>query len=117
MRCLWLLAGMACVAWSATDTWRDVLTRVRENIAHQGAKSTNYTCVETVDRTSFRSSLDLMPGCAYESKLPNRVKNVHDRLRLDVAVSEGKEIFSWHGQNKFSGSSTIEDVVQRGAVS
>jgi hypothetical protein len=73
--------------------------------------------VETVDRTSFHSSLDLMPGCAYESKMPVRVMTMRDRLRLDIAVSEGKEIFAWHGQDKFSGSSTIEDVVRRGAVS
>jgi hypothetical protein len=117
MRRFWLFFGIAAVAWSATDNWREVLSRLRENIANQIAKSTNYTCVETVDRTSFRSSLDLIPGCAYESKTPDRVRNMHDRLRLDVAVSEGKEIFAWHGQDKFSGSSTIDDVVRRGAVS
>ncbi|HTU45667.1 MAG TPA: hypothetical protein VMF91_11430 [Bryobacteraceae bacterium] len=117
MRRFWLAFGFTVVAWSATDDWREVLSRVRENIARQIEKSTNYTCVETVDRTSFRSSLDLLPGCAYEAKTPDRVKNMHDRLRLDVAVSEGKEIFSWYGQNKFSGSSTIDDVVRRGAVS
>ena len=41
---------------------------------------------------------------------------MHDRLRLDVAVSEGAEIYSWHGENKFS-SSTISDVVQTGPIS
>lgn len=117
MRGFWLLIGLTSISWSAKNNWREILNRVRDNVAHQVAKSTNYTCVETVDRTSFRSSLDLLPGCANESKTPVRVRHMHDRLRLDIAVSEGKEIFAWHGQDKFSGSSTIEDVVQGGAVS
>ena len=103
--------------WCATDNWRAVLAYVRDNVAHEVEKSTNYTCVETVDRTVFISSHDLLPGCAYESTMPERTKAVQDRLRLDIAVSEGKEIFAWHGQNSFSGSSTIDDVVQRGTVS
>src|ERR1700761_7343208 len=117
MRFLCLLLGIASVAWCAADNWREVLARVRDNIAHEVEKSTNYTCVETVDRTVFISSHDLLPGCAYESTMPERTKAVQDRLRLDIAVSEGKEIFAWHGQNSFSGSSTIDDVVQRGTVS
>jgi hypothetical protein len=117
MRCFCLLLAIASLAWSATDDWREVLNRVRANVASQVAKSANYTCVETIDRTEFGSSRDLLPGCAYESKLPQRIKIMHDRLRLDVAVSEGREIFSWHGQSKFSGSSRISDVVRRGTVS
>ncbi|MBV9763057.1 MAG: hypothetical protein JO340_21020 [Acidobacteriaceae bacterium] len=37
-------------------------------------------------------------------------------MRLDIAVSEGKEIFAWHGQDRFCGSSSIDEVVQGGTV-
>jgi hypothetical protein len=38
---------------------------------------------------------------------------MRDRLRLDVAVSEGKEIFSWHGENRFV-SGGISSVIDNG---
>jgi hypothetical protein len=117
MRGLWVLLVIAGATCGATDDWRAALDRVRENVARQVGRSANYTCVETVDRTTFRSARDLLRGCAYESKTPERKEVSHDRLRLDVAVSQGKEIFAWHGQERFSGSSGIDDVVQRGAVS
>src|SRR4051794_3403859 len=41
---------------------------------------------------------------------------LRDRLRLDVAVSEGREIFSWHGGKSFS-SKGIGDVVRSGPIS
>ncbi len=41
---------------------------------------------------------------------------MHDRLRLDVAVSEGNEIFSWHGGSKFS-SAGVNGVVKSGPIS
>src|SRR5579875_718164 len=113
----WLFFGMAAAAWSGPEDWREILKHVRENAIHQVEKSANYTCVQVVDRTSFRNSRNLLPGCAYESNTPERVKVTHDRLRLDIAVSGGKEIFAWHGEKQFSGSSTIEDVVHGGATS
>ncbi len=80
------------------------------------AKAANYTCVQTIDRSYFESANDLLQGCAYESKTPARKPLMHDRLRLDIAVSEGQEIYSWHGENKFS-ASTISEVVRSGPIS
>lgn len=117
MRSFWLLIAIGSVAWSATDDWHEVLYRVRETVAQQLLKSTNFTCVEIVDRTTFRSAHDAPPGCAYKPRVAERKKVTHDRLRLDVAVSQGKEIFTWHGQTNFYGSSTIDEVVRSGTVS
>ena len=123
MRCVGLvlvittLAVSVCRLWSAPDNWREILERVRQNVTRQVAKSVNYTCVQTVDRTSFANTRDLLTGCAYESNQPDKREIMHDRLRLDVAVSRGKEIHAWHGEGKFSGSSRIGDVVGRGTVS
>ena len=41
---------------------------------------------------------------------------MHDRLRLDVAVSKGQEIYSWHGENSFS-ASPITRMVRTGPIS
>lgn len=114
---LWLLFLAFSIAWGDPDNWHEVLDRVRENVLKQVKKSTNYTCVQTVDRTSFTNARNLLDGCAYDSQSPEKKRYMHDRLRLDIAVSEGREIFAWHGTGKFSGSSGITDVVRRGTIS
>lgn len=101
---------------AAADDAGQILQQVRETVAAQIKKSANYTCVQTIDRTYFKNSRDLLPGCAYESQTPARKETMHDRLRLDVAVSEGQEIYSWHGENNFS-SSAINSVVKSGPIS
>ncbi len=108
-----LLASIAC---AAEDDPMEILQRVRETVAARIKKSANYTCVQTIDRSYFVSARDLLPGCAYESQTPVRKEMMHDRLRLDVAVSNGQEIYSWHGENRFS-SSAIDSVVKSGPIS
>ena len=41
---------------------------------------------------------------------------MHDRLRLNVAVSRGREIFSWYGEGKFT-SSPVSELVSSGPIS
>ena len=41
---------------------------------------------------------------------------MHDRLRLDLTVSRGAEVFSWHGNTGFT-SPSIQKIVQGGPVS
>lgn len=117
MRCFWLLIGISFAARGADANWQDVLEHVRQTVARQVIKSSNFTCVEIVERTAFRSANESAPGCAYSAVAQtDRKKTAHDRLRLDVAVSQGKEIFTWHGRNKFDGSSTIDDLVHAGTT-
>ncbi|MBV9405768.1 MAG: hypothetical protein JO211_10520, partial [Acidobacteriaceae bacterium] len=106
---------MAAAA-SAADDPMIILQRARDIIAAQIKKSANYTCIQTVDRSYFRSANDLLPGCAYQSQTPSRKEIMHDRLRLDVAVSKGQEIYSWHGENSFS-ASAITRMVRTGPIS
>ena len=47
---------------------------------------------------------------------PQEKPYMQDRLRLDVAVSEGNEIFSWHGGARFS-SSGVNEIVKSGPIS
>jgi hypothetical protein len=91
-----------------------VFNRARANVARQLSAVSNYTCILTVHRNLYfeprRSA-----GCAVADRL-NEKLFMQDRLRLDVAVSEGNEIFSWHGGTKFS-SAGVNEVVKSGPIS
>jgi hypothetical protein len=93
----------------------DLLQHIRDAVAAQLAKAANYTCVQTIDRSYFQAETNL-PGCAI---MPNGMPEkpfLHDRLRLDVAVSQSNEIYSWHGENKFS-TTRVSEVVRKGPIS
>ncbi|MBV9613252.1 MAG: hypothetical protein JO091_12325 [Acidobacteriaceae bacterium] len=93
------------------------MNRVRDNVATLLTKSANYTCVQTIDRAYYSTEDKRAAGCsASETKPEERKEVMHDRLRLDVAVSENHEIYSWHGENRFS-SSEISGIVQSGPIS
>lgn len=92
-----------------------VLEHIRAGVLRQLTTVSNYTCVESVDRTYLWETYPRTPGCDSTQKKPKHLY-MHDRLRLDVAVSDGQEIFSWHGGKSFS-SKGIDDVVQSGPAS
>lgn len=79
---------------------------------------TRYTCVQTVTRQQFQ----LPPtgnSCAAaiatnERNGAERLLRWHDRLRLDVAVGEKSEMFSWAGASQFE-TGDISNMVARGA--
>ncbi len=58
------------------------ITRMREHMSRQP----NYTCVETVERTS---------------QAPGGGSEVEDTLRVEVAVVGDKEMFAWPGSTEF----------------
>ncbi|SRR5579884_1241440 len=87
----------------------EILERVRRNVQAELALSSNYTCVETVERTYYEEK----QACQANTPHGKPKEFMRDRLRLDVAVSQGAEIFSWHGENHFT-SSDISQVVQNG---
>ena len=41
-------------------------------------------------------------SCRQPPAIPSILPLLEDRLELDVAVSEGAEIYSWHGEHRFS---------------
>ncbi len=100
----------------AADNPHQILVRIAQNVAAQLAKSSNYTCVETIDRTYFESKRPALIGCAVAVSARYREKYLHDRLRLDIAVSEGREIYSWHAAKRFA-SSSVGEVVRSGPIS
>jgi len=96
-------------------TAQDVFKQARDNIARQLSAVSNYTCVLTVSRTLYTEPRRYDSGCAAADRLTEK-PYMQDRLRFDVAVSEGTEIFSWHGGAKFS-SSGVNEVVKSGPIS
>ena len=94
---------------------QEALGRIRANVSQQISKVANYTCVESVSRSYFYDEFSRDYGCNNPGKTPKQWY-MRDRLRLDVAVSEGQEIFSWHGGKSFS-SKGIDDIVRSGPIS
>lgn len=67
----------------ALQTLTQIRTRMLFNLQHQP----NYTCVETIERSSRAKATDKL--------------KVVDTLRLEVALVDGREMFGWPGAKKF----------------
>ncbi|MBV9405447.1 MAG: hypothetical protein JO211_08895 [Acidobacteriaceae bacterium] len=116
MRCVCVFLLFALSTCLAADDPNQILEHVRENVAALLKKSANYTCVETIDRSYFGAEENHGAGCGSAQAGTNRRQLMHDRLRLDIVVSENNEIYSWHGENNFS-SGEIFKIVERGPIS
>jgi hypothetical protein len=67
----------------------EALERIRAQMTESLNRQPNYTCLETVERTrQDRAGLDV----------------VHDTVRLEVALSNGKEMFAWPDSLAFDDS-------------
>ena len=116
------LATYACIAAAAAcaaDSGAQLLfNTIRKNVADNVRKFPRYVCVQTVIRSQF----ELPPAgssCANaiknnERNGSDRILRWHDRLRLDVAVGEQSEMFSWAGASKFE-SGDLTSLIARGA--
>lgn len=63
-----------------------LLAGIREKMAATLAALPNYTCVQTTERAHRHG--------------PRRSFETQDRIRLEVALVEGKEFFGWPGSNR-----------------
>lgn len=79
----------------------DTLTKIRVRMIYNLQHQPNYTCVETIERSS-------------RPKSSNRMKLV-DTVRLEVALVEGRELFAWPGAKKFE-ESDLSHMVTTGAI-
>ena len=115
--CAYAATGVS-VLWAADSAAQVLFFKVRSNVVYNIKNFPRYTCVQTVVRSQFQ----LPPagsGCA--TAIANTERNSaagilrwHDRLRLDVAVGEKSEMFSWAGASKFE-TGDISEMVSRGA--
>jgi hypothetical protein len=87
----------------------EILQHVKLNVTAQLAIASNYTCVQTVERKYYQVRNACMPNASHGKPR----EYMRDQLRLDVAVSEGSEIYSLHGESRFT-SNNIDDVIPEG---
>lgn len=80
-----------------------------------------YLCTQTIDRTEYVPQPAQVPrSCAErmgQDSAPLLLRlSTSDRLRLDVAVAAGSEIYSWVGEDHFE-NRALADLVKQGAIS
>ncbi len=116
------VATYACIAvaaaWAADSGAQILFNAVRKNVADNIRNFPRYVCVQTVVRSQFELP---RTGGSCASAIKNNDRNAnsrilrwHDRLRLDVAVGQQSEMFSWAGASKFE-SGEITSLIARGA--
>jgi hypothetical protein len=100
-----VILGLAGLCLAAADTSPDlVLARLRQRVAADLPRMTNFTCVETVTRRSFK------PDANHALQSWSS-----DRLRLDVAMTAVREIYSWAGARQFE-DRDLTDIIGGGPI-
>ena len=80
MRLTALLFAGAWLAAAADPTARKLFEQVRDKVLENTRRVPRYACVQTINRNQYRPQLRYAEA---------------GRLRLDVAVLNGKETFAW----------------------
>ncbi len=99
--------SLLAVAVMRGQTPRDpekLLESARAQLQAMTRRLGNYACIETVDRRYFQRSAD------HELHLEST-----DRLRLEVAVSQGAEIHSWPGATRFDARG-VDEIISGGLI-
>lgn len=79
----------------------DALSRIRARMIFNLDHQPNYTCLETIERSS-------------RAKQTSKLKIV-DTLRLEVALVNGRELFGWPGSKKFE-DGDLTQLITTGAI-
>lgn len=120
---VWTSAFFLCCVGDVRGIQEDpeeLLLKVRRNVMETVERLPKYMCTETIDRSRFRADLNRhTAGCdepVTGASNPVLPLVSSDRLRLDVAISPLREIYSWAGANRFDDRGLL-DIVTEGAVS
>ncbi len=95
-----LAAAFASAAESSPDS--NLLEKIKARVADNLLRLPNYTCAETVTRSQRHKS--------------TRHFELLDRLHLEVAFVEGKELFGWRGAKRISETDPRKLVSGSGAL-
>jgi hypothetical protein len=115
MRFLLALCLVLPFALRAEDDWHTILHQIGQTVANAVNQSDNYICAQDLARFYYTGVKQDMT-CHQPPELPAVPMLLQDRLKLDVAVSQGSEIYSWHGEHKFS-AANVSEVVRQGPIS
>jgi hypothetical protein len=98
----------------AAEDGQLALKRIGMTVSEAVNRSDNYICAQNLSRFYYVSAAST--ACHQPPAVPAILPRVEDRLKLDVAVSQGAEIYSWHGEHKFSAAS-VGELVHEGPIS
>jgi hypothetical protein len=100
----------------AQSSSADLLRRATAKVLDTVGRLPKYMCTQTIDRTQ----LEPAAGTAGRHCEPPKSKQLRlttsDRLRFDVAVSNGREMYSWAGEGRFEDGGLFQ-LVKNGALS
>ena len=96
VRALWAILTLAV---GAAASGEDQIARIRARVAETTARIPNYTCLETIERRWYTDEF--------------AEDRVADRVRIEVAVVDGKEQFSWPGGIPLD-ARELEEILRRG---
>ena len=117
-----LTSPIAAQQDSTSDDPKALLLQVRKKVMLTVDRLPRYLCTETIDRSTLRAAVAVNSRSCDDAsghrKEPDRNVRLFsaDRLRLDVAVSGHREMYSWAGEDRFEDRSLAE-LVQGGATS
>jgi hypothetical protein len=98
-----------------------VLARLRDRVVSGLRRMPNYTCVETITREYFRPNAAHAPDSCDDLSAHKRESSYKllptalDRLRLDVAVTPARELYSWAGAREFE-TRDLTEIVGGGPI-
>jgi len=108
-------------ARTAESPAQALFNHVRENVRKDLERAPRYTCMQTVTRTQHRPQYGKIPNsCPALLAARAQLNSLglllwHDRLRLDVAVGENSEMFSWAGARRFE-TNSLDDLALSGST-
>ncbi len=120
LSCALLLAAATAASTAdseASELFHKVRTKVLEEVSHVP----RYTCVQTINRSQYRPQYGTRPAncrdiIAARKQLASLGYLVsRDRVRLDVAIMDGAETFSWAGARRFE-TSHVDELVTSGTT-
>jgi hypothetical protein len=118
-----VVVAASALAGSAPQAPDPVATflRTRERLLADLDRMPRYTCVQTITRTYYEPPFRLhKPSCAaliseHQARKHELSTLGWDRLRLDVALVEDKNVYSWVGAPRFT-DETLEKLAGRGPL-
>jgi hypothetical protein len=121
-----MLLGAALTALCSAQQQPDpmqLLVQLRHKVANSISRIPRYLCTETVERQTFQlplRALSVVSCPKIMSAVQDSKKKAQllytDRLRLDVAVIDKQETYSWVGEGRF-GDQSLGDLVNAGLTS
>jgi hypothetical protein len=116
-----LLAGAAALHGQMATEPCDTLARARLKISATMQRLPKYACFQTIDRSYFTRVTQKntsIPSCSQASADAKKAGtslrlDSTDRVRIDVAESDGREIHSWPDASRFE-TGDIDELIERG---